>query len=127
MKKSKKILVCPLDWGLGHATRIVPIVNIFLEKNFEVIIAADKRPLAFLKTEFPDLKSIKFEGYNITYPEKGSMALKMIFLLPKIIFNIFSEHRKLNRIIQKHKIDIVFSDNRFGLWNKKIPCIFMTH
>ena len=127
MKKLKKILVCPLDWGIGHATRIVPIINILIDKDFEVIIASDKRPLAFLKTEFPDLQFIKFEGYNITYPEKGSMVLKMFFLLPKIIFKIFSEHRKLKKIIQKHQIDIVFSDNRYGLWNKKIPCIFMTH
>ena len=127
MKKSKKILVCPLDWGIGHATRIVPIINILIDEDFEVVIAADKRPLAFLKIEFPDLQFIKFEGYNITYPEKGSMVLKMIFVLPKIILKIFSEHKKLKKIIQKHKIDIVFSDNRYGLWNKKIPCIFMTH
>ena len=127
MKKLKKILVCPLDWGIGHATRIVPIINILIDKDFEVVIASDKRPLAFLKTEFPDLQFLKFEGYNITYPEKGSMVLKMAFLLPKIILKIISEHKKLKKIIRKHQIDIVFSDNRYGLWNKKIPCIFMTH
>ena len=80
-RQRQKILVCPLDWGIGHATRIVPIINILINKDFEVVIASDKRPLAFLKTEFPDLQFIKFEGYNITYPEKGSMVLKMFFLL----------------------------------------------
>ena len=127
MKKSKRILVCPLDWGIGHATRIVPIINILLENDFEVVIAADKRPLSFLKSEFHNLQFVKFKGYNISYPEKGSMILKMIFSLPKIIFKIIYEHRKLKKIILKHQIDIVFSDNRFGLWNKNIPSIFMTH
>lgn len=127
MKKSKKILVCPLDWGIGHATRIVPIINILIKKDYEIVIGADKRPLAFLKTEFPHLQFIKFEGYNITYPEKGNMVLKMMVLLPKIIYKIISEHIKLKKIIHDNKIDIIFSDNRFGLWNKKIPGIFMTH
>ena len=43
------MLICPLDWGLGHASRDVAIIKLLLNENFKVIIAADNLPYAFLK------------------------------------------------------------------------------
>ncbi len=127
MSERKNILICPLDWGLGHASRCVPVIKAFIEANANVIIAADNRPLAFLRKEFPDLKCIRFPGYQIKYQRKGSLSLKFILMLPKIIIGIYQEKKLLAKIIDEYAIDIVFSDNRFGLWNKKTKCIFMTH
>jgi uncharacterized protein (TIGR00661 family) len=124
---TKNVLVCPLDWGLGHACRCVPIIHAFIEAGANVIIAADGRPLAFLQQEFPSLTFIRLKGYGITYQKKGSLMLKLFSMLPTIIKGIYSEHIKLKEIIEQYKIDIVFSDNRFGLWNKKLKCVFMTH
>ena len=123
----KKILICPLDWGLGHASRIIPIINALIKNNFEIIIAADNYPLQLLKSEFPDLLTLKFPSYQISYSKGKSLVFKMLFYIPKIIFGIYKEHKRLNTIINEYKIDIVISDNRFGLWNKKITSIFITH
>lgn len=127
MEKRKNILICPLNWGLGHATRCVPIINEFILQGANVIIAADKRPLAFLKMEFPDLQFIKFPAYEITYHKKGSFALRMFMILPKLVKGIREEHKILNELIDKYALDIVISDNRYGLWNKKVKRIFITH
>ncbi|MEI6695198.1 MAG: glycosyltransferase [Bacteroidota bacterium] len=127
MSEKKNILICPLDWGLGHASRCVPVIKAFIEANANVIIAADNRPLAFLSKEFPDLKCIRFPGYQIKYQRKGSLSLKFIAMLPQILIGIYQENRLLDKIIDEYAIDVVFSDNRFGLWNKKTKCIFMTH
>jgi uncharacterized protein (TIGR00661 family) len=127
MQKQKRILICPLDWGLGHATRCIPIIRLLLKKNAKVIIAANNRPLALLKLEFPELQFIQLEGYNINYPASGSMILKMLFSLPKIIKGIKEEHAQLKKIIDEYNIDIVISDNRYGCWNKKVKSIFITH
>lgn len=127
MEKQKNILICPLDWGLGHATRCVPIIYKFIEKGANVIIGADKRPLAFLKNEFPSLKVIQFPGFEVRYPEKGSMALRMIYYLPQIIKNIRKERELLDKIISDYDIDMVVSDNRYGLYNRKAKCVFITH
>ncbi len=127
MPDKKNILVCPLDWGLGHATRCVPVIQEFLNLGVNVIIAADKRPLAFLKKEFPALTFITFPGYDITYPEKGIMAVKMLFSLPRIFRGIRKEKKFLQKIITEYNIDVVISDNRYGLWNKSVKCIFITH
>ena len=41
MRKQKNILISPLNWGLGHATRCIPIIETLLNKNENVLIAAD--------------------------------------------------------------------------------------
>lgn len=127
MTKKPNILVCPLDWGIGHATRCVPIINELLVQNANVILAASGRSLHFLESEFPDLKKIEFPGYQFSYPENGSMALKMAFQAPKILAGIKKENRMLKNIIHDYKIDAIISDNRYGLYSKKNPCVFMTH
>ncbi len=98
-----------------------------LKNNFEVIIAADNYPLQLLRLEFPDLEYIKFPSYQITYTKTGSLTLKMFLLFPAILFGIYKEHRLLNKIVKKYQVDIVISDNRFGLWNKNVFTVFITH
>lgn len=124
----KKVLVAPLDWGLGHATRCIPIINEFLLQGFEVIIAAEDKVAALLDIEFSQLKIISLKGYRISYSKLKLFFLwKMICQIPKIFFAIKDEKRWLKEIIEKHKIDIVLSDNRFGLYHKNVHCIFITH
>ena len=123
----KTVLICPLDWGLGHASRCIPVIREFLDAGAKVIIGADKRPLALLRDEFPNLEWVQFPGYNISYPENGSMSLKMARSVPKILKGIREENALLKDIIREKSIDIVVSDNRFGLWNKNVKTIFMTH
>lgn len=127
MDKQFRILVCPLNWGLGHATRMIPVVNQLIENNFEVIIAADGAALEFLKKEFPNLNSIQFSHYNITYSKGNTQVFRMARLLPLIVYYTIKEHFVLKKIIDKEKIDCVISDNRYGLYNKSAYTIFITH
>jgi len=83
--------------------------------------------LAFLQKEFPQLTFIPFEDYKIRYQKKGSLTFKMLLSIPLIIKGIYKEHRRLQQIIDDFKIDAVISDNRYGLFTRKIPCVFMTH
>ena len=62
MKVKKRILVAPLDWGIGHATRCIPIIKELIKHNYEVVLAADKRPMHLLKKELPNLEMIRFSG-----------------------------------------------------------------
>jgi predicted glycosyltransferase len=126
-EKKFTVLVCPLDWGIGHATRCVPIISQLQQNNFNVIIAADGRPFDFLHDRFPDLEIIIFKGFRIRYSSGRNMILSMILQSPLIFLNIFLEHNKLKKIIREKKPDVVISDNRFGLWSRKVYSIYMTH
>jgi hypothetical protein len=126
MQLKKRILVCPLDWGLGHATRCIPVIRLLLQKNAEVLIAGSGRSLALLKIEFPTLTFIDLPGYDIRY-SSGSLTLKMFRSIPAILKGIRQEHRTLEKIVQEKKIDLVIADNRFGLWSTQVKTIFITH
>src|SRR5436190_238585 len=88
MEKREKILVAPLDWGLGHATRCIPIIKLLLEKGADVILAADGRAAMLLKEEFPSLKHIHLQGYRIRYSKTIAMTWMIALQIPKIIFSI---------------------------------------
>ena len=127
MKQTKNILICPLDWGLGHATRMVPIIEMLGNKGANVIVAADKRPMEFLKQRFPKNTFIKLEGYSPNYSYNGSMAFAMLKSLPEIIKKARKAKKELQKLIIKHDIHAVISDNRYELSTTKVPSIFITH
>ncbi len=123
----KKILVAPLDWGLGHATRCIPIIKLLLEEGAEVFVAADKAPYELLIREFPTVKFITFPGIAIEYP-KGTMGIGFIFrVIPKMLKQIAIEHAFLEELIEEYGFDIVISDNRYGLYAAKTKTVFITH
>lgn len=126
-KHIKTILVAPLDWGLGHATRCIPLINQCLSEGKEVVLAADGDAYTLLNKEFPTLTIVRLKGYNVTYSNILPLWLTLFLQVPKLIMRIISEHNELKKIIAKHKIDMVISDNRYGLWNKNIHSVFVTH
>lgn len=127
MKSKKRILITPLNWGIGHATRCIPIIKKLLTHEFEVIIAASGRSLRLLEYEFPNLQHINLKDYNIKYSNVLPMSISIIFQLPKLFFSIKKEEKTIKSIIESYNIDGVISDNRYGCYSKKIPCVFITH
>ncbi|MFT4544580.1 MAG: UDP:flavonoid glycosyltransferase YjiC (YdhE family) [Polaribacter sp.] len=124
---SKRILIAPLDWGLGHATRCIPLIRHLLDTGNQPIIASSGRPMELLKGEFPNVESVELDGYNISYPEGSGMAWKMFQSTPHILKRIREEKVELENLIKCLKLDAVISDNRFGLYTDTIPSIYMTH
>lgn len=122
-----RILICPLDWGLGHATRCIPLIRALKAAGAAVVIAADGPQLSLLRNEFPDHEWIEFPGYNIKYSKKGNVGLRLILTTPGLVLKIISEHFKLKSLTKEYRIDAVVSDNRYGLWNKKVRTAFITH
>src|SRR6186713_2481942 len=123
----KKVLVTPLDWGLGHATRCVPIINELLKRNCTVVIGGCGESLELLKKEFPALTFLSLPAYKPVYPSSGSMVLKMLTQLPRFLSTIKQEHAEIEQIIKDSKIDLIISDNRFGCWSAAVPSVFVTH
>lgn len=125
---SKNILVAPLNWGLGHATRCIPIIRALEIEGFTPILASDGVALDILRKEFPQLQSIVLPSYHIEYPKNGVFfKLKMVANSPKMLAAMLSEKKLIKEIIKEHNISGIISDNRLGVRNKKIPSIFITH
>lgn len=123
----KKILVAPLNWGLGHATRSMPVIEKLIASGAEIHLAGDGAPLQFLSEAFPDLEVHQLPSYNIEYPAGWGGAWKTVFSAPKIIQAIKDEHKVVERLATDLKLDAIISDNRYGVYSSGIPSVFIGH
>ena len=113
---------------MGHATRCIPIVKqLLVLENIEVIFAGEKSTLEILLSEFPMAKTFPLSGYKIKYYKYFSVSISIMLQIPKIIWAIVSEHFWLKKFINREGIDLVISDNRYGLFSKLVPTVFITH
>jgi UDP-N-acetylglucosamine transferase subunit ALG13 len=126
--QQKKVLIAPLDWGLGHATRCIPVITGFLELGYNVTIATEGAHEIILREAFPDLTFLRLKGYNIRYSKNAAgFAFKMIVQIPRILYNILREFWWLYRTNRQKQFDLIVSDNRLGFFHFKTPSIFITH
>ena len=126
--RQARILVIPLDWGLGHATRCIPVIRELLAQGCDVWLAGEGVQEHLLKAEFPGLPFLQLPGYRIRYAKTArGLIWKMIQQLPKMRRAIQYEHSWLKKINKEYNFDAVISDNRYGLYHSTIPCVFITH
>ncbi len=124
----KTVLIAPLDWGLGHAARCMPLINELQKYHLRIIIAAEGPVKTMLKKEFPNIQIIQLSGYRIQYGKnKHWFAFKLFLQLPKIIITIYKEHLWLKKVVKNYSINAVISENRFGLYHNSVTCVYITH
>jgi hypothetical protein len=122
----KKLLVAPLDWGLGHATRCVPIIKSLIDHNCQVWLAAEGAQEKLLREEFPALPFLPLKGYRIKYSKAG-LTGKLLLQIPSILRSINEENNWLKEQVSKYQFQAMISDNRYGLYHEEIQSIFITH
>lgn len=123
-----RILVAPLDWGLGHATRCIPVIYELQKLNTEVWLAGERDQERLLRTEFPGLPFLPLQGYRVRYSRSSSgLWLALLRQMPGLWRAVQREKKWLAGMIDQHQFDLVISDNRFGLSHHSIPCVFITH
>src|SRR5688572_11095771 len=82
-----RILVAPLDWGLGHATRCIPVIYELLRQGAEVWLAGEGSQGILLKKEFPTLAFLELRGYRIKYGTSPLALVKNLLLRAPAILN----------------------------------------
>jgi len=128
LSSPSKILIAPLDWGLGHTTRCLPIIDLLLREGHSVTLAAPQKILDFVATTFPEIRKLHLAGYQIEYSKNRAFFTgKIIFQIPKILRAIHQEHQWLRQLVVEEHFNLIISDNRYGLHHTALPCIIMTH
>jgi UDP-N-acetylglucosamine transferase subunit ALG13 len=123
-----RILVAPLDWGLGHATRCIPVIRELLAQGADTWLAGEGAQEELLKTEFPGLPFLFLPGYRVRYAKtRRGLFWKMLLQGPRLRRAIHAEHAWLKKMVAEHRFDAVISDNRYGLYHPAITSIFITH
>ncbi|MBL7950637.1 MAG: glycosyltransferase [Flavobacteriales bacterium] len=127
MLSGKRILVAPLDWGLGHSTRCIPIIQRLIERGGVPVIGADNGPLALLRSEFPQLEHVRIPGANIRYSKGASQLWSMARQFPEMVRSVRAENALFDRIRTDLRLNAVISDQRFGLRSPDLPSVLITH
>ncbi len=122
-----KILIAPLNWGLGHASRCIPLVQRLLDEGNEVILGGDGESLTLLRKHFPKLRYTYLAPLNLRYSAGSRQVWAMIKAMPRLLKWAIQDHLMLKALLREEHVDQVISDNRFGLYNRQTECIYMTH
>jgi len=120
-----RIIVAPLNWGLGHASRCVPIIQALQKEHFLPVIASDGAALDFLKKEFPSLESIELPSYKISYGK--SLKRDLVKKIPHFLRIASKERSIIQNYIDTNNVVGIISDNRFGVYSQDVPSVYLTH
>lgn len=121
-------LYAPLDWGLGHTTRSIPIIRELIHLGFRVVIAGNDTQRSLLQETFPDIEYEYLEGYQMRLGSSAtSTRLRITAQVPKILLRIFRERQRAQILQQKYQAQLLISDNRYGFYSRNAPSIFITH
>lgn len=126
-KEPVSVLIAPLDWGLGHATRCIPIIKELIRQGVRVTIAVSGGQKNLLYEEFPLLEFIEIPGYALRFKRGLLLKWTLIFQIPGILKSVKKENKWLGQTVEDLGIHAVISDNRYGLYHEKLYCVFITH
>jgi len=125
--KNKKVLFGVLDWGLGHATRSIPIIQQLIQQGCEVRIASSGLAFELLKSHFPQLTFYKVTAYGVRYARHGLFMINIFWQLPRLLWVIGRESREAEKIHKRWPADVTLSDCRYGWRCSGVPAVFITH
>lgn len=125
-KTLKRVLIAPLNWGLGHATRCIPLIRALQDLGADVLLASDGVALNLLQAEFPHLPCLELPSYRIRY-DTPSMVWNIGRQLPRILWAIWQEHQVVERWVKQYDLSGILSDNRYGCFSRRVNSVFITH
>ncbi|MFN8207225.1 MAG: hypothetical protein U0T82_07435 [Bacteroidales bacterium] len=121
------VLVCPLDWGLGHATRCVPIIRQLETRGFSILLGGNGESISLLQQEFPQYRVVNIPGMRIRYGRGKQLWLHSLLQFPAFLMQMMNEHRAVGKICRIHQPQVIISDNRYGVWCRGRRNILLTH
>lgn len=127
MFKNQRILICPLNWGIGHTTRMVAYAKQLEKSGNTIQVAGANDVLDIFEEEMPHVERIFLKDIHVHYSKTNKTVRKLVFHSPLFLVSLFLQHRALNRLLSTLDVDVLISDNRPSLWSTKVKSYYVTH
>lgn len=124
-----KVIYAVCSWGLGHATRSLPVIRKLIDENNEITIISNGRSLDLLKKELgKNIEYVDIPDYPMLLSENSRQFMaKSVIYWPVFIRKMQKGLSKLTKMLKNKKCDVIISDARYDIYSKKIPSFFITH
>lgn len=127
MFKDKRILICPLNWGIGHATRMVAYAKQLENSGNKVMVAGVEEILAIFEEELPHIERHFLQDIHVHYSKTDKTVRKLVLTSPLFMVGLYRQHKQLQRLLKTIDVDILISDNRPSLWSNNVESYYVTH
>lgn len=127
LTRNRRVLVSVLDWGLGHATRTSVIVGRLRERGCEVILAGSGRSLELLGADYPELERVWLPGFSPRLSSGRRQWWKIGLQVPWFLWCVWRERRMTERIVRERGVELIVSDNRYGVRSVGCGSVIVTH
>jgi hypothetical protein len=124
---NKRILISPLNWGMGHVSRCIPLIDLFLRNGNEVFVACDESQRGIFEDYFPEINFINHPGYPFKFGKQGNFGLDLAKQFRQLKGRLSAEEIEVNQYVEEFEIDFLISDHRYGFKSDKTHSIFLTH
>ncbi len=118
------------SWGLGHATRSLPVMRKLIEEGNNLTVISHGNSLKFLKRELGDggIRYFDVKDYPIPIAEtRGAFIAKSFLYWPKFMSRMHRGLEFVTKLLEKEKIDVIISDGRYDIYSRRIPSFLINH
>lgn len=124
-----KVIYGVCSWGLGHATRSLPVIRKLIDEDNEITIISKGRSLELLKKELgKDIEYIDIPDYPMLLSENArQFMVKSLVYWPMFIRRMQSGLSKLTKMLETRRCDVIISDGRYDIYSKRVPSFFISH
>lgn len=123
----KRVLLSPLNWGMGHVSRCIGLIHQLLEQNNVITVASNAEQEVIFRMYFPELDYVALEGYPFQFKGNGNFAWDLAQNLGALKSRLKKELKETQTLVRSHTIDVVLSDHRYGFFCEDVPSVFITH
>lgn len=123
----KKILISCLNWGFGHVSRSIPIIDKLIQQKNSIYFAGSKEQIAIIGSYFQHIHFIEHSDYPFHFSGKGNFGTDLLKSYIPLTKRIKSEQKEVEQYVNDYGIDFVISDHRYGFYSTKVPSICIVH
>ena len=125
--KNKRIGFSVLNWGLGHVTRCVSLIEQLKRQSNSVFVFCNQEQRSIFRQYIKEVEFIDHKGYPFDFRGKGNFKLDLF----RSLFALYSYAKKDSEFakesVQLYDLDLIISDQRYGFFTSQVPSIFITH
>lgn len=124
---NKTLLFSPLNWGWGHCTRSIALLNKLQSQGNQVWIATNPKFQSVYEEYLNGVQFLSIEDYPFQFGNKGNFLWDLLLGVNGLKKIYKKEFRQVEEWVETLGVDLVLSDHRLGFRSRKVKSVLVSH